>query len=346
MMGGGVDANSNPITTFQSVVEHVVVTGADSGTTNNPTIGINGGASAVGALNDGEFKSVRVEGFDIGYQFSAPDHKIFGGTIRVRKDGVFGWGINTQMNGRVQCHGLVISESRYPLRFSHGGWGGAFYSCWFEGAVEGIIDFDQALSDVFEGLSFYDCHFSVEDDPGVSADYLFDLSNWTPNLHLQSQFKLVGGGVASTSGSSDIKLHGNLAKVPLSVQVIGFNDAAKPLVFSGRTENVIQMGQSGLSVGNPGQSMGRYFTASATGLTFPAIAAGDRDAATVSVPGVRFNLDSASVTATPVNGIPQSGLLWFARVSAADTVQIVMYNATGASLTPTSLDWRVEVITH
>jgi hypothetical protein len=118
-----------------------------------------------------------------------------------------------------------------------------------------------------------------------------------------------------------------------------------PLSFSGFTQQVFWQLNGGLKIGSVGAGIARHLT-NAAQLTFPSIAGGARDGATISVPGVRATTDSASVIATPVNGIIQTGLLWFAYVSADDTVTVAIQNTTAGALTPTVLTWRVEVFTH
>lgn len=342
-MGGTVG-----FTTFQSSMHNISLVGDTRNNLSNPTIAIDGGPTAANSLNDGEFHHIRIDGFDVGYRFCAPDQKIWGGTCRLEYASAnsYGAAILLSNNGRVQAHGWVVSEAKTPIRCTHGVWGAAFYGCWFEGITSSMASVDPSGSEIYEGLSFYNCLFSTNSP----AAYLFDLQEWQPSavgIANQGQLRLFGCVVSPVSNNSNIRLHSNVSYNPLSVQIYGMQNAipGEALTFSGLTSQVFWQENGALKIGNITGGIARHFTAAAQ-LTFPSIAGGARDGATISVPGVRATSDSASVIATPVNGIIQTGLVWFAYVSADDTVNVVIQNTTGGALTPTVLTWRVEVFTH
>lgn len=340
-MGGTVG-----FTTFQSAVYNLSVVGG-SRSLPNYTIAFDGGSTGLNDLNDGEFHRVRISGFNIGYRFAAPTQKIFGGTCRVIYDpGTFGAAISLSNSGSVEAFGWVVSEAITPIRCTHGVWGAKFYSCWFEGITGSMLSVAPVGSEIFEGVSFYNCLFSAN----LPAAYLFDLQEWTPGsigVAPQGQLRFFGCAVSPNSARSNIRLHSNPAYNPLSVEIYGMQNSTVgvPLSFSGFTQQVFWQLNGGLKIGSVGDGIARHLT-NAAQLTFPSIAGGARDGATVSVPGVRATTDSASVIATPVNGIIQTGLLWFAYVSADDTVTVAIQNTTAGALTPTVLTWRVEVFTH
>lgn len=343
-MGGTVG-----YTTFQSALHKVNIFGDTRNDPSNQTIAVDGGPSASNALNDGEFHHVRIDGFDIGYRLGAPDHKIFGGTCRLEYTSAnsYGSAISLENNGRVQAHGWVVSEAKTPIRSTHGTWGASFYGCWFEGIVSSMASVAPSGSEIIEGLSFYNCLFSTNSP----ASYLFDLQEWQPSavgVANHGQLRLFGCTISSVSNNSNIRLHSNSSYNPLSVQIYGMQNSvpSKALTFSGFTNQVFWQENGSLKIGNTSGGIARHFTTYGT-LTFPSIAAGAREGATISVSGVRLSGDEASVIATPVSGIFQDGLVFVtARVSADDTVQVILQNTTGGAITPTALSWRIEVFTH
>lgn len=342
-MGGTVG-----YTTFQSSMHNISIVGDTRNDLSNPTIAIDGGPTAANSLNDGEFHRIRIEGFDVGYRFCAPDQKIWGGTCRLEYTAPNspGAAILLANNGRVQAHGWVVSEAKTPIRCTHGVWGASFYGCWFEGIVQSMAVVTPAGSEIIEGLSYYNCLFSTN----APASHLFNVDNWQPSavgVANQGQLRLFGCVVSPVSNNSNIQLHSNIAYNPLSVQIYGMQNGVpgKALTFTGLTSQVFWQENGSLKIGNVTGGIARHFTAEAT-LTYPSIPSSSRDTQNITVTGVRFNLDSASVIATPVDGLLQQGLVFYGWVSADNTVSVVVENYTGGAITPTVRKWRVEVFTH
>lgn len=335
----GIKMGGGSISTFQSVLDHVVLIGAVGSA--GASIAVDGGPSASLALNDGVFRDVRVDGFDIGYQVSAPDNKWFAGTIRVQTGGSFGIGIKAINNTKISVFGLVVSQARYALQLGHGIWGAACYGCWFEGITAGMILMDTALSEILGDVSFYSCRFDT-DTPAV---YLFDLDNWRPGSLINAgYFRIVGGDIHSINFTSAIRLHNDATRFPLTVHVDGFQDILAPIVWSGNTSRVSRRGAAAMTIGGVGDGIARHFTHFESALAWASIPAHDRDTRTATVTGVR-TADQATVVATPVD-LPANGLVWLARISADNTVQLIMTNTTTGAITPATMNWRFDIFTH
>lgn len=92
---------------------------------------------------------------------------------------------------------------------------------------------------------------------------------------------------------------------------------------------------------NSTQKLSGILTKSAT-LNFPSIPAHTTAELTLAVTGATVG---QAVFAYP-NGTPESGLMWSAFVSTADTVTVRMANITAAAIDPASLGWRCTVLQH
>lgn len=99
-----------------------------------------------------------------------------------------------------------------------------------------------------------------------------------------------------------------------------------------------------MTIGGVGDGIARHFTHFESALAWASIPAHDRDTRTATVTGVR-TADQATVVATPVD-LPANGLVWLARISADNTVQLIMTNTTTGAITPATMNWRFDIFTH
>lgn len=94
-------------------------------------------------------------------------------------------------------------------------------------------------------------------------------------------------------------------------------------------------------VENPGPRLRKVLEGSAT-LDFPSITAGGAEELTFAVPGAQPGWEVSL-------GAPSSleaGLVPFARVSAADTVTVRLFNLTASAIDPAPALWRAAVLLH
>lgn len=338
-MAGGPNGS---FPTFQSKIRDIGIFGSGSPDA-TPNIGIDGGTNGSIGLNDGSFFEARIEGFDISYQFVSPDNKVIGGTNRPRNNGTWGWAFNIAQAGRVRLYGHVVSQCRYVVRLASGVWGLTAYGCHFEGIEQGMTLFDSPLSELYEPLSFYDCLFSTDN----ACPSLFDTTNWRPGAVMSNGvLRIQGGSIINTAVTGLIVLHNDSARNPLTVIVDGINDDTEPLTWSGNISRVhIRKLDGRVFQGQITKGVARIFYGTGSP-TWSSIAAGDRDVRTISVPGVRFDLDEAIVSTSVVDGIFQNGLfIEYAWVSADNIVSIVVANRTSGPLTPTTRKLSVKVET-
>lgn len=95
------------------------------------------------------------------------------------------------------------------------------------------------------------------------------------------------------------------------------------------------------SISSTGTLIDGHWSATAT-LDFGSIAANSTSELTITVTGAA---DGDMVTATPANGI-ESGLIWSAYVSSANTVTVRLANVTTSAIDPASRSWRASVTSY
>jgi len=97
-----------------------------------------------------------------------------------------------------------------------------------------------------------------------------------------------------------------------------------------------------LTIGDGGNLKAIY--SANVALTFTSISAVTGQEQPATVTGARVGDD---VSASPPNNLGNTALLWNARVSADNTVQVRVINPTAGALTPTSPStWRITVIRY